>query len=201
MADEAPWTLPAVVARIGRHQPRRVAVGELRRAAVLVPLLERAGEVHVLLTLRPSHLRSHAGQVAFPGGRVERGDPDPWHTALREAEEELALPADRVERVGTLDDYLTVTGYHVTPCAGVVPAGQPLIPDEDEVADVFTVPLESLRDPRHVRTLRARRFGARTARGASSDEERLRFYLVGPHVIWGATAAMLTHLLDVLEPR
>jgi len=151
-------------------------------AAVLVPLINRADGIAVLLTERSADLADHAGQISFPGGRVEPGDTDAAAAALRETEEEIGLPRDRVTLLGHLADYETVTGYRVTPVVGWVEAPFPLKPDPLEVADVFEVPLSFLLDPtnqqRHFRML----------------GEIRRDYFAIPfreHYIWGATAAML----------
>ena len=111
-------------------------------AAVLIAITDRA-KPGVILTVRREHMRTHAGQVAFPGGRIDEGE-DALAAALREADEELGLPPDAVELVGAIEDYRTVTGYIVTPVVGVVPPDLPLYPHEHEVADWFEGPLLSL---------------------------------------------------------
>jgi 8-oxo-dGTP pyrophosphatase MutT (NUDIX family) len=156
--------------------------GALRSAAVLVPIVNRPGELSVLFTERSADLPDHAGQISFPGGRVESGDRDVEAAALRETEEEIGLPRDRVTILGRLADYETVTGYRVTPVVGWVEPPFPVIPDPVEVADVFEVPLAFLLDStnqqRHFRML----------------GEIRRDYFAIPfreRYIWGATAAML----------
>src|SRR3954452_20788327 len=114
-------------------------------AAVLIAITDGA-EPGVILTVRREHMRTHAGQIAFPGGRVDVGE-DPIAAALREAHEELLLNPTSVEIVGTLDEYRTVTGYVVTPVIGVIPPDPPLTPQEDEVAEWFEAPLKHLLDP------------------------------------------------------
>lgn len=117
-----------------------------RRAGVLVPLIDDGGPLRILLTRRTDLLRSHRGHVAFPGGGAEPGDADIVETALREAEEEVALPRDRVEVLGLLDDIPTVTGKQiVTPVIGRVTALPALVPQPLEVARIFEVPLDALR--------------------------------------------------------
>ena len=154
------------------------------QAAVLIAVTDRA-EPGVLLTLRTETLRRHAGQVAFPGGRIDPEDDGPVAAALREAQEEIALPADQVDIVGIVDTYRTVTGYHVTPVLGVVPPDLPLVPAEAEVADWFEVPLGFLLDPAN------QRHGSVQVAGR---ERRYYEILWNDRRIWGATAAMLVNL-------
>lgn len=119
-----------------------------RRAGVLVPLIDDGGPLRLILTRRTDILRSHRGHVAFPGGGVEPGDDDIIATALREAEEEIGLPRDRVEVIGLLDDIPTVTGQQiVTPVVGRITSLPALVPDPIEVARIFEVPLDALRQP------------------------------------------------------
>ncbi len=161
----------------------------LREAAVLLPLVDHADGIHVVLTQRTAALSRHAGQVAFPGGRLDRTDPDPVHTALRESEEEIGLPAHAVDIVGRLDDYVTGTGYLVAPIVGFVAPGIDYAPEPAEVDDVFEVPLAYLMDPaNHKRETKHWRGIDRT------------FYAMPwrDRYIWGATAAMLVNLYEVL---
>lgn len=153
-------------------------------AAVLVAVTDR-GEPGVILTQRTETLRRHAGQIAFPGGRIDPEDSGPVAAALREAEEEVALPPALVEVIGTADRYRTITGYEVTPVLGVVPADLVLVPAEAEVADVFEVPLAFLLDPANQRVGRAMYQGS---------ERRYYEIFWGERRIWGATAAMLVNL-------
>ena len=154
-------------------------------AAVLVPIVEHASELTVIFTKRTSHLKAHSGQVSFPGGRAEPEDPTPEFTALREAQEEIGLAMERVEVLARLPEYLTRTGFRVTPVVGVVKPPLELMPDPREVDDVFEVPLSFLLDPRNHQR-RSRDIQGRTVS---------YFELVyGPRVIWGATAGMLVNL-------
>ncbi len=159
------------------------------RAAVLVPLVERPQGWFVLLTLRAADLADHAGQISFPGGRIEPEDPDASHAALREAEEEIGLPMSHVEVVGRLDTWLTGTGFEITPIVGLVRPPEALVPDPVEVAEAFEVPLDFILDPRnHERRQREIR-----------GEQRFFFVLPYQHRnIWGATAGMLVNLAEVL---
>ena len=162
---------------------------KIRPAAVLVPLVRRENGLTVLLTRRTAHLNEHAGQISFPGGRSEPGDAYAAETALREAAEEIGLAAERVEVLGELHEYVTVTGYGVTPVVGLVTPPLELRLDEFEVAEVFEVPLEFLLDP------------ANHQRNSVLHEGReRRYYAVpyGQYYIWGATAGMLMNLHSFL---
>jgi 8-oxo-dGTP pyrophosphatase MutT (NUDIX family) len=158
-------------------------------AAVLVPVVLHA-ELTVLFTQRTAHLKSHAGQVSFPGGRAEPGDPSAEFTALREAEEEIGLPARSVEVLARLPDYRTRTGFRVTPVVGLLRPPLALAPDPREVDEVFEVPLAFLLDPAN-RQRRTREYQGTTV-GYYVFEYQQR-------VIWGATAGMLVNLHKMLE--
>jgi 8-oxo-dGTP pyrophosphatase MutT (NUDIX family) len=147
--------------------------------------------LEVVFTLRTTNLSTHGGQVSFPGGRVETSDRDRWETALREMEEEVGVSSHQIEPLGIIDEYHTITHYHVTPCVGLLSPDAVFIPEPAEVEEVFAIPLATFRDPARVRTMRSTRAG---------HSERIWFYLTSPHIVWGATAAMLTNLLEVLEP-
>jgi len=162
---------------------------ELRAAAVLVPLIEHAAGMSVLLTQRTPHLTAHAGQISFPGGRIEPDDPDAVAAALRETEEEVGLPRDRVSVVGRLDTYLTGTGFEITPIVGIVAPPFPLSIDPFEVAEAFEVPLSYILDQRNHQRVERESAGRRRA------------FFVLPYQgrnIWGATAGILVNLAEVL---
>jgi 8-oxo-dGTP pyrophosphatase MutT (NUDIX family) len=163
----------------------------LRPAAVLVPLIDHPDGMTVLLTQRTAHLSAHAGQIAFPGGRIEDQDADEVAAALRETEEEVGLPRERVAVIGRLDTYVTGTGFEITPIVGIVAPPYALTIDPYEVAEAFEVPLSYILDPRnHNRTER-------------ESAGRRRIFFVLPYQgrnIWGATAGMLVNLAEVLNP-
>ena len=158
-------------------------------AAVLVPIVTHPAGLSVLFTLRTPHLSAHAGQVSFPGGRLEPGDADEAAAALRETAEEIGLRQDRIRLVGRLDTYVTRTGFRIYPLVGFVTPPLALVPDPQEVADVFEVPLDFLIDPAN------RRRESRLYQG------RERFFWAIPYdgrYIWGATAGMVVNLSELL---
>ena len=159
-------------------------------AAVLVPIVDRGAELHVLLTERAPGLRLHAGQISFPGGRLEPLDLGAVAAALRETEEEIGLPAAQVEVLGLLPDHLIISGYRVTPVVGLVTPGAPLKLDPNEVARVFEIPLAFVLDPRNLR-LRERPIG--------TDVVEVYDIPYAGRNIWGATAGMLMTLAQLLS--
>lgn len=205
-----------IIARLQDHVPgRRSAIGEpelavqrgdddlnpemraemagrklkLKPAAVLVPLVDRPDGITVLLTKRTDHLHDHAGQISFPGGRVDAGDADATAAALRETEEETGLKRSFIDIAGRLDTYVTRTGFEVTPLVGLITPGFDLTPDTFEVAEIFEVPLAFFLDEGN------RRIESRIW------QERTRYFYVYPYqhyYIWGATAGMLNNLAEVL---
>lgn len=159
-------------------------------AAVLVPLVDRAGQVQILFTQRTAHLDDHAGQISFPGGRVEAGDASREATALRETAEEIGLASQSVEVLGRLPDYEIPSGFRITPIVGWVEPPFALNPDPFEVAAVFEAPLEHFLD------------AARYQRRQFRFRGRHRHYLAIPfegRYIWGATAGMLYNLCRMLR--
>ena len=164
-----------------------------RPAAVLVPLVDRPQGLTVLLTQRTADMPSHAGQVAFPGGRRQDSDADAIATALRETEEEVGLDRRFVDIVGAVDQYRTGTGFEITPVVGIVREGFTTQADPREVADVFEVPLEHFLDERN------HRIDSRTL-GEGANTRQRRYYAMpyGERYIWGATAGMLKNLQFIL---
>jgi len=159
----------------------------LRAASVLVPLIERGGQLNVVLTRRAVKLKHHPGQVAFPGGRQDPEDCDALATALREAEEEIGLKPAGVEVLGRLAPHETVTNFTVTPFVARVAAAFQPVPHDAEVDEVFEVPLSFVLDPSNLQTHRRRYQGGWR-----------KYYAIpyGPHYIWGATARILKALSD-----
>jgi 8-oxo-dGTP pyrophosphatase MutT (NUDIX family) len=156
----------------------------LTPAAVLVPIVTGPAP-GILLTKRAETLRRHSGQVSFPGGRIDPGDASAEAAALRETHEEVGLDPAAIELIGRLRDYVTGTGYRVTPVLGLVAPGYRTVLSRDEVADVFELPFTTLLDP------------AAPERRSADYNGKLRHYWVWPHpthFIWGATAAILVHL-------
>lgn len=164
-----------------------------RPAAVLVPLVQRDHGLTVLLTQRTAHLYDHAGQISFPGGRVEESDASAQATALRETHEEIGLAPQAVEVIGSMPDYVVATGYQVTPVVGVIERDFTLRLDEFEVAEVFEVPLAFLMDPANHERRRVTLGGMSRTFYAMPYHGRRRYF------IWGATAAMLRNLYHFLR--
>lgn len=193
-AEPAPWG-----AEIASDGARFEGLGAPTPASVLVPLVRRPAGLHVLLTLRTAHLRDHAGQVSFPGGRVEAHDADAAATALREAEEEVGLPPSHVEVIGHLPAYTTVTNFVVTPVVALVEPPARLALDAFEVAEAFEVPLPFLMTPAHHRRHLfdaggvQRQFLSMPWQGPGPDGVTREYF------IWGATAAMLRNLYGFLS--
>ena len=194
-----PTALRRRFAQVPKWQPevmadRKLSGHEPAHASVLIPIVMHE-EPTVLLTRRTEHLRSHAGQISFPGGRAEPEDEDAAATALREANEEIGLSPEHVEVIGTLPIYTTVTAFLVTPVVALVTPGFSLQPDPYEVAEAFEVPLAFLMNPAH-----------HQRRAYESGEERREFFSMpwqppgdgAPYFIWGATAAMLRNFYRFL---
>jgi len=163
---------------------------ELRDSAVLAPFILRGAEPRLLFTLRPEHLRRHAGQISFPGGARDPEDPTPLHTALREMREELGVPPESVEVLGMLDEMVTTSEFRVVPYVGLLDPSVELHPDAGEIAELLEIPVSDLVVPG------LRRTEKRFYRGAERD---VYFYDVGRHTIWGATARILSNLLSVIS--
>jgi 8-oxo-dGTP pyrophosphatase MutT (NUDIX family) len=208
--SQANWR-ERIVARLSNTQPRHLmtdwlvpglSVGDSSKyraffptspipAAVLVPLVERPEGLMVLLTQRATQLRNHAGQISFPGGRMEPEDADPKAAALREASEEIGLDARFVTVIGYLPDHILLSGFRVTPVVSFVRTGFELLLDATEVQDTFEVPLDFIFDPANHQA-RRRRFGMGDA------EVELCDIPYGDRNIWGATAGMLMTLYNTV---
>jgi 8-oxo-dGTP pyrophosphatase MutT (NUDIX family) len=186
-----------VRASLARRTRQTLDNPSLTCAAVLIPLLCKAGEWHVLVTQRSQQVEHHKGQISFPGGAYEARDADLLATALRETHEEIGVPAQAVEVLGALDDFQTVTSFVVTPFVGVIPHPFDYRPSEVEVEAVVEVPLSFLRDPAHL-CVGQREYGGRVY--------DVLFWDYGPahslgeehtYRIWGATAFILKTFLDL----
>ena len=179
-------------ASLAARPQRRVRLPGLTRAGVLVPLFrDPAGQLRAVFTRRPETLRSHAGQVSFPGGRLEPGE-GPWEGALRESEEELGIPPEAVRLLGPLNEILVgVSGFAMAPFAGAIPPDLELRPNPAEVARAFSVPLCELVDPAVTRfTRRPRLFQGRSY--------SIPYFEWEDELIWGATGKVVVDLLKVL---
>ena len=180
---------PPPVATLYGDEGPRPDPGLLKPAAVLVPVVARP-EPTMLLTRRATHLKDHSGQVSFPGGRVQAGDPSPEATALREAREEIGLDPVHVELLGRMPEYHTRTGFRITPVVAILTPPFALQPDANEVEEIFEVPLAFLLDP------------ANRQRQSREWQGELRWFYAMPyerHYIWGATAGMLVNLANFLS--
>jgi 8-oxo-dGTP pyrophosphatase MutT (NUDIX family) len=183
---------PAALLRVSRSvsdDAEMVSPGPIVPAAVLVPIVAHPEALAVLLTLRSPRLSSHAGQVSFPGGRMEAGE-TPEAAAVREAAEEVGLDPRLPELIGRLPEHLTGTGFRVIPVVALVPSPLNLTPDPAEVAETFELPLSTVLDP------------AAPERRSGEFRGRRREFWVWPHerhYIWGATAAILVNLARVLR--
>ncbi|MES2048453.1 MAG: CoA pyrophosphatase [Pseudomonadota bacterium] len=167
-------------------------VSSFKTAAVLIPLVMRDEGLSLLLTHRAAHLNNHAGQISFPGGRVEASDASCIDTALREAQEEIGLERQHVEVIGSLPQYRTATGYDVTPVIALIQPPFNLTPDSFEVASIFEVPLSFLMDAKN-----HQRRSLELPNGAG-----IRTFYAMPyqqHFIWGATAGMLRNLFHLMR--
>jgi 8-oxo-dGTP pyrophosphatase MutT (NUDIX family) len=189
--EVADWLVPGLSAA-DSHKYRPLFPATPIPAAVLVPLVERPEGLSVLLTQRATQLRNHAGQISFPGGRIEPSDADTKAAALREAREEIGLDASFVSVIGYLPDHVLISGFRVTPVVAFVRPGFELLLDAEEVQDTFEVPLSFAFDPANHR-VRRRRFGF------GETEIELCDIPYGERNIWGATAGMLLTLYNFLR--
>lgn len=170
--------------------PRIGQADNLIPAAVLIPVVNREDELKVLFTRRAANLAQHAGQISFPGGHIEESDNEPIDAALRETEEEVGLPRHHIDVIGQLENYISRTGFEITPIVGVIEPPFTVVPQPSEVAEVFEVPLSFLLNPenhhRHTREI--------------SGENR-EFYAMpyGEYYIWGVTAGILVNLYEYLS--
>lgn len=183
--DQAEFRLRFNLHPLAAQDPAALPHLGLRKAAVLIPLQDINGELHLILTQRPLHLRAHPGQISFPGGKIEPSDPDAIAAALREAEEEIGLLRQNVEVIGTFPAHNTFTGFEITPVVGIIKQAFELKLDPGEVADCFTVPLSFFIAPGNRHQKRFLRQGS---------YYRVHFIPYQQRFIWGATAAIIDHL-------
>ncbi|MBM4394828.1 MAG: CoA pyrophosphatase [Deltaproteobacteria bacterium] len=182
-------TLARIEERLRAHAPLPLPVPDgVTRAAVLVLLRDGPEGPEILLTQRSHDVRDHKGQVSFPGGAAEDSDADPTATAVREAAEEVGLDPAAVRMVGRLDDYVTITNYHVTPVVAFG-AFDGLSARTDEITDVFPFPLAFMADPSHVE---------RAPGAGMGRKEDILFVQFGDPFVWGATARILNNLLEIV---
>lgn len=174
--------------RLSSPPPLRLATKDARQAAVLVPLYVEAGELWTVLTKRSDNLPHHRSQIAFPGGGREIGE-DPWTAALRESEEELGLDTGKILRLGELDEAETPSGFHIVPCVGAVPHPLETEINQEEIAEVFSVPLLAFADYRIVEDQLVKIDGI---------ERMIRVYHVGKRQVWGLTARIIQNLMTRL---
>lgn len=166
-----------------------LAQPQLRDAAVLIPVVDYGDDTRMILTKRAEKLRSHSGQISFPGGRIDATDPTPEFAAMREAEEEIGLTPDYVDVVGRMPDYVSGSGFRIAPILAVVRPGFSLTINEDEVDDAFEVPLGFLMDP------------ANHNRESRVWQNRERFFYTmpfGERYIWGITAGIIRNVYERL---
>jgi 8-oxo-dGTP pyrophosphatase MutT (NUDIX family) len=178
---------------LGDLQPRELTGGYSREAAVLMPIFERQNEPHFLLTRRTEEVQTHKGQISFPGGMRE-GKEDLSKTALRETHEEVGIEEGRIEILGRFHDYMSITGYRVTPFAGFIREPFTTVPQTREVAEVLHVPFSIFMDPDNLRVEKAVWYG---------KKEDVYYYSYGAHQIWGLTARIIRDFfmsLDSLHP-
>ncbi len=181
--------------RLFQHQRNgiiKVAEKEIIRASVLVPIILVNDELHLLLTVRTHEVETHKGQISFPGGMCDEADINETETALREAEEEIGLPKSSVEILGLLDDFITPTGFMITPVVGYIHSLPQLKPNPDEVAEILTVPLSFFSDKQNGRT---------EERTINGKQLTVWFFTFQHHVIWGATAGIIKHFHNIIEDK
>jgi 8-oxo-dGTP pyrophosphatase MutT (NUDIX family) len=174
------------------YQRQEIVDPGLRRAAILLPLFPKEGEIHLLLTRRTDSVEHHKGQISFPGGVSDPDDAGLAATALRETEEEVGILRTQVEILGILSDLSTPSGFNIAPVVGFIPTLPHLKLHALEVAEIITAPLSFFADPSNERTMTVQRNGL---------THRVYRYPFGVHDVWGATAAIVRMFLDALAPH
>lgn len=192
--DDIAWSVEPVFTE--SFQADTLELNGVVQAAVFFPLVQRLDGLHVIFTRRASHLYDHAGQICFPGGRIEKSDGTPVAAALRETQEEIGVSPEFIQLIGTQPGFLTSTRFTMKPVIGYLTSGFTLRPDETEVAEIFEVPLAFLMDPAH-----------HYLHKANLPDGGHRYYFSmpwGSYFIWGATAALIRnfyHFLAAAEAR
>ena len=174
---------------LAARQRRVIEHPPFSHAAVLVPLFQKEGDCHLLFTRRSEEVKYHKGEISFPGGVVDEEDRELIHTALREADEEIGLKESDVQVLGVLDDIVTITEFIVTPIVGLFPYPYPFKVSEAEIAELIEVPLASLLEEDCFSERKIFRGG---------QNEIVYAYQYGEHIIWGATARILSQFLDLI---
>ncbi len=169
-------------------EPRRIDPEGMKIAGVLIPILKKDGKWHVVLTRRTDKVEHHKGEISFPGGHYEEDDPDLEYTALRETEEEIGVPAGKVRVLGRLDDKITITGFRIRPYVGVIPYPIEFTPQEEEIAEILILPLSEFMKPENLTVQNWKK---------GSDDYPVYFYRIKGYTVWGATAKILKHFLEV----
>ncbi len=173
-----------------KHKRRTIARPDLTRAAVLVPIVFKTDEPHLILTKRTMTVATHKGQISFPGGMREPDDKDEIDNALRETREEIGLHSHKVAVIGLLDDFITTSGFVVTPVVGFVTADAPLTPDPMEVAEIILAPVSDFTNPTYHELVTEKENGV---------SRKYHSYRVGKHLIWGATAGIIHQFLSEMD--
>ncbi len=176
--------------KISSHVPKALPDGAYRRASVLLPLVKKENELHLLLTKRTDTVEHHKGQISFPGGMVDSGDASPVHTALRELEEEIGVKGSAVTILGQLDDIQIPTGFIVTPIVGFIHSLAGMKTNGDEVAEVILIPLEKFFDPSLQRAEERELMGVL---------RQVYFYNVWNEPVWGATAHIIRQFTTLIS--
>lgn len=188
-------TKEQITESLKNHRRKELSLDELpdfTRAAVLMLLFPKDGELHVLLTVRTHDVETHKGQISFPGGMQDGTDTDAVHTALREAHEELGVQTDSIEILGLLDDVPVISKFLVTPVVAYMSEPPKCFPNPAEVSEVFSVPLSFFADERNARSEQRERDG---------KTHTVWFYQYGKHTIWGATAGMMRGFIEVVAKK
>ena len=190
MMIELPFDESSLQERLRARDRRVLPAEDGSRAAVLVPIFRRFGQLHVLFTKRTDTVSTHKGQISFPGGRAEPSDTTLLDTALRESHEEIGLAPEDVQVLGALDDTLTLRAMRITPYVGLIPDPYPFVVQPEEVAYLLDVPLAEFLDPARLRV--------EEMPHPDGVTRPVYFYSVGGELIWGATARIVKEWLDAM---